>query len=133
MRDLLADLRAMLAGYQQTQWERDSQQADTLAQVEQIDRLIAKEREKRERLLDLYAASMITKDELQQKSHGYEQRGAAHTHEREALAAKLTRVSITDEQLQAVESFAHEAVPELERADFGLKRQIIEHWTCAPP
>jgi multidrug resistance efflux pump len=122
----LANPRAMLEAYHQMQRERDSQQAETLAQIEQIDRLLAREREKRNRLLDLYAEGLITKDELQQKSDGYEQRVAALVDEHEGLAAQLKHVSITDEQLQAVDGFAREALPELERADFAVKRAIVE-------
>ncbi len=129
VRGFLADSEALRRGLEERQAERERAIAPLLNSLAVTDDLIAKNRQKLDKLLDLYLSSDLDKEtytgrqkQLQITIQGLEE-------ERAELVAQIEMSALTDEQIEAIVSFAAKVKEGLAEAeeDFDARRQMIEY------
>lgn len=91
-----------------------------------IDEQICEYQKQLDKLLDLYLGGDIPKDILTERKGRLEQMLGGLHKERNDLAGHIHKVAMTDDQLSYIEMFCAKIRKGLDKADFNIKRQIIE-------
>lgn len=113
------------ARYREKQAERFAPLKERLAT---IDKLLAENRAQLERLLDIYLTGELPRDMLVERKNRLETTVNALEKERAAISGQIERDTLTDEQIQDIETYIEKIGRglELANANFAARRKIIE-------
>lgn len=128
VRALLRDPESLAVAFSGEGLSDDEDRAGLGGRIESIDRQLADERSKVERLLDLYTENLFPMDMVDKRKRRVDRRIAALKRERDALVATLERRAAAKDRWAGIEAFASEVATGLDiaDADFGTRRDIIE-------
>ena len=128
VKSFLTNPVALVRGLKTQQAEREKSCHPSRERLAIVEELLADNRRKFERLLDLYLTGDFPKEVLVEHKTGLEATIRVLETERNDLAAQLEAQTITDEQVTTITEFAQEVACGLEEADRDLeaRRQIIE-------
>lgn len=113
------------AKYREKQAERFAPLKERLATT---DKLLAENRAQLERLLDIYLTGELPRDMLVERKNRLETTVNALEKERSAISGQIERDTLTDEQIQDIETYIEKIGKglELANANFPARRKIIE-------
>lgn len=129
VRKLLCNKDAVTQALQEAKDRQDAVAAPHLRRLKTLDDLLARVRQKKDRLLDLYLDGNYSKEELNKRKKEIELDIADHESGRAKLMRKIASLQLlTDEAIQNIQSFVLEMGRGLEKADndFSLRREGME-------
>lgn len=123
---LLSDPYAMLEAFEEMQQQQNGEAEAIQEQIDAIDQQIARQQQRISQLLDLYLDNALGRAVLDQKRREIEGLLTELAVERAVIVQRLETTTITTDQIAVIEGFAQEVLPNLQEADFALKRQLVE-------
>lgn len=126
MRGIIENPDNLRAGLEGIQAELQDKNQALVARKAIVDTQIQEHEDQLTRLLDLYLEGRFPKDILTDRKVRLEEMLASLRKEQCDLAAHVRSVTLTDDQLGAIEAFCARIRKGLDQADFSAKRQIIE-------
>ena len=126
--ELLSNSTALQVGLEEYQAECRKENAPVQRRLDVVDDLIADHRRQLKRLLDLYLTTDFPKEMLAERKARLETTVIALERERADLVEQLEARTLTDEELQGIQSFAAEIAEGIEAAadSFQARRRIVE-------
>jgi len=128
IKSVLADPVALAEGLRAGQAEREQTSKSLRDKLAVLDDLLSDNRQRLERLLDLYLRGDFPKEILTDRKARLEETVSALERERIDLAAQLEGQILTDDQIEAIRDFVAQVIDGLEvaDADFKVRRRVVE-------
>jgi site-specific DNA recombinase len=123
--DILKDPDKLQAEIDIFQTQAARQNAPVLGQIQITDDLLAENRTKLQRLVDLYMSGEYTLELLQERKHRLEQTIQSLEGQRAHLAGALEGLTLTPEQVDELQAFAAEIRGRLDTATYQEKVQLF--------